>query len=96
MPSGAVRFVWLAPVVSLLLGAMTVVYTTDPPGDRRDPVVEVVLTSLMLPACGAAIGALIIRRLPRHPVGWIVASVGIVGPIGAAGDAYASVEPALA
>ncbi|MGH9111112.1 MAG: GAF domain-containing sensor histidine kinase [Acidimicrobiales bacterium] len=93
--SGAVRVVWLAPVVSLLLGVMTVVCTLESPGDRRDPVVEVVLTSLMLPAW-AAIGGLIIRRLPRHPVGWIVASVGIVGPIGAAGDAYASVEPALA
>lgn len=88
------RAVWLLPAWSLVLCAAAVAFTVEAPADRRDPLVEVVLTSAML-VTWAAIGAFIAGRLPRHPVGWLVAAVGVAGPVTTAGEAYAAVEPAL-
>ncbi|MGH9111351.1 MAG: GAF domain-containing sensor histidine kinase, partial [Acidimicrobiales bacterium] len=88
------RLVWLLPLCSLALGVATVVFTVQAPGDRRDPLPEVVLAAVMLLAW-ATVGAVIVGRLPRHPVGWLVALVGVVGPVSTAGDTYAAVESAL-
>ena len=88
------RALWALPVCSFVLSASSVVFTIESPPARRDPVSEVALTALMLLAW-ATLGTLIIRRLPRHPVGWLVAAVGLVGPVGTAGEAYAGVAPGL-
>lgn len=85
---------WLIAASSLALAAATVAFTVEAPASRREPLPEVVLTSVMLVAW-AVVGAVIIRCLPRHPVGWVVAAVGVIGPMSTAGGAYAAAEPAL-
>ena len=90
----AVRGWWLLPTCSLALGAATVVLAARAPSARVGSVLEVTLTAVMLVAW-AAVGAVVIRRRPRHPIGWLASLIGIVGPLATAGEAYASVEPAL-
>ena len=36
----------------------------------------------------SVVGALIVSRLPRHPIGWLLCVVGIVGSIALVGEAY--------
>ena len=90
----AKRAVWLIPVAAVALGVAAVTFTIESPAGRRDPLGEVVLVAGML-VTWAAVGALIVRRKPLHPVGWLVAGVGVAGAVGVAGDGYAMVEPAL-
>jgi signal transduction histidine kinase len=92
--AGAMRALWLLPACSLGLGVATVALTFQAPSSRTDPLSEVVLTGVTLVAW-AAVGAVILLRLSRHPVGWIVALLGVVGAVATTGESYAAVEPAL-
>jgi hypothetical protein len=78
--------VWLIPATTFACCGTAVGLTVESPAGRRDPLAEVVLVAAML-ATWAALGALIIRRHPRHVVGWLVVGVGVAGSIGIAGDA---------
>lgn len=80
--------------VPLAFAVATVALTVESPATRREPLPEVALTALML-VTWAAVGSVIVRRLPRKPVGWLLAAVGLAGTVSTAGDAYAAVEPAL-
>jgi 4-hydroxybenzoate polyprenyltransferase len=72
------RLAWALPGLSLTLGAVYVVFSLAAPSERRDPVPAAVLLAVLFVAW-AAVGAVIIRRLPRHPVGWLLASEGSLG-----------------
>ena len=85
------RLVWLLPIASAGLVAGSLFFWLNSPAERR----ELLPDGGALFVAWAGIGALILTRLPNHPIGWLVAGVGIAAPLSIAGDAYAAVEPAL-
>ena len=88
------RLVWVLPALSLALGTAYVAFTLTAPSGRREPVPAAVLLAVLFVAW-AAVGAVIIARRPRHPVGWLLGVGGVAGAVASAGLAYSWVEPAL-
>jgi signal transduction histidine kinase len=88
------RLAWVLPVLSLALGTTYVAFTLAAPSERRDPVPVAVLLAVLF-VSWAAVGAVIITRRPRHPVGWLLGVGGVAGAVAFVGLSYTWVEPAL-
>ena len=74
------RLAWLAPVLSLAFGAITILLAASTPAERL-PVEDRLDVPDVLFALGfvayAAVGALIAARHPRNAVGWLFCVVGV-------------------
>ena len=66
------RLAWIAPVLAGAFSGGYLVFT--PPGDAEGVEALFGLTFVAY----AAVGALIVSRHPRHPVGWLFCGVGVV------------------
>lgn len=88
------RIAWVLPALAVSLGGASIALDLVAPPGRLEPAPEVVLAVVMLVAWASA-GAVILWRLPRHPVGWLIGLVGVFGVVTVSGDAYAAVDPGL-
>jgi hypothetical protein len=86
------RLGWLLMAVTLPFWAGSVAFETlnrsaltleDPP----PPALGIWFALLFLSF--STVGALIVSRQPRNPIGWILCALGLVGPVGGTADGYA-------
>jgi hypothetical protein len=77
------RLAWSVPVLSLLLGVVATVLLGAIPSDElpREDRLDVIDVLFSLAFVGyAAIGAMIVTRHPRNPVGWLLCAFGLLYP----------------
>ena len=87
------RVAWLAPVLSAVLGAVTVALQMATPAERLAPEERLDLLDALF-ALGfvgyAAVGAVIVARHPRNAVGWLFCAIGVALPVTGLLNAYAT------
>jgi hypothetical protein len=87
------RLAWLAPVLGVLLGALTVTLQILTPEERLPPEERLDLLDVLFGVAFvgyAAVGALIVARHPRNAVGWLFCAVGVAVPASSVVYAYAT------
>ena len=84
------RVAWALVVLTVLLSVTDAVITAQyRPVVSTENFAEHAWPSVMLAAIGSVVmGALIVARYPRHPVGWLLSAGGSVAALSLSSEAY--------